>query len=201
MSQTIEQQVQRLNRKIQRMADTELKRASSSALNKTTAKIRTRVVRGVSKETRIPGKHIRKRVHIRRSTARTQYARITVYRKDIPLISLGAAKTVMKGQGVADIARGKNGRFSQRQFRGNTAIRVGNKTYKDAFINRTKNGRWHIMRRKSGARYPVEVLKLPISQQVDRITPTVARQVMKADYGRLLRHELEYRARKLSGKL
>lgn len=88
MAQSIDQQMNQLNRKIDRMVNQETKRASSAALNKTAAKIKTKVVREVAQATRLPAKHIRKRVYIKRSKARTQFARVTAYRRDITLNSL-----------------------------------------------------------------------------------------------------------------
>lgn len=176
MSQDIQKQVQRLNQKCQRLANIETKRASSAALNKTAAKIRTQVVRGVSKETRIPGKHIRKRVYIKRSSARTQFARLTAYRRDISLNSL-KPRQLKKGFSAAG------------------------RKYPSAFRAKGRNGSEQIFQRKGKARYPIEVVKVPISEHVDRITPKVARQIFKREYPRLLAHEIDYRSKKLSSNI
>ena len=176
MSRDIQQQVQSLNRKIHRLATTETQRATSSALNKTAAKIKTQVIRPVAKETRVQAKYVRKRVYIRRSKARTQYVRITAYRRDITLQSI-------------------NPRQLKKGFSG------AGRRYPDAFRAKGRNGKQQIFQRKGKARLPVDVVRIPIAATVDRVVPKVAERLLRQEYPRLLRRDLEYRAKRLAGEL
>ena len=150
----------------------------------------------MSSEVKVQQKYVRKRVYIRRSTAKTLQAKVTAYRRDIPVISLGAAQTLTKGKGVAALTRGDKGRFSQRSFSGNTSIKVGNKRYSDAFINKTRYGSWQVMRRKTKKRYPVEVLKIPISKSVDRHARRIVNEQMRKEYPRIAEHEISFRIKR-----
>lgn len=197
----IEQQVQRLNRKVDRLAKTETQRATSSALNSTVRHIKSRIVKDVSHKVSAPQKLIRKRVYIKRSKANTQFARITVYPRDISAIGLGSARTLTrtrKGQRlVSGVSRGAGGRFTKRQHSGNTSIRVGNRTYRNAFINQIR-GNWHVMQRKGEAKYPVDVLKIPAGKPLANAAATMPRRLFRAEYEKKLRQEYNYRAQKLS---
>lgn len=169
MPESLDKQAARLAKKLRAIGRQEVPRAGSAALNKSAKRIKTRVVRGVSKETKVVQKHIRKKVFIKRSTPRTQKAEFRVYRRDIAAIGLNP-RTSRKG------------------------VRVAGKLHSGAFINTLrKTGQRHVLKRKGVKRYPVEIIKIPISESVDKISRKVAVRVMRQDYPKLLQHELVYR--------
>lgn len=168
--------IKRLNAKMEKLAKVEMRKASNSALNKTAARIKSRLVKQVATETKLQQKHIRKRVFIKKSSFKTLFARITAYRRDMPLISTGNARQNKKG------------------------VRAAKQQHSSAFINNV-NGRAHVLRRKSKARYPLELLKIAVVKIVDKFTRPIAQKIMKEDYPKLLRQEVEYRIKKLSGKI
>lgn len=198
MAGNINAQVRAVNRKLKQSV-TPVRAGASSALNKTASRIKSRVTKAVSADVQVQQKHVRKRVYIRKSTGKTMKALVTAYRRDIPVISLGIARTTGTNK-MSVSSRDSRGRFNTRQHSGNTAIRVGNRTYQNAFINQVQGGGWQVMRRKGRARYPLEVLKVKISPSVDRHTPTIAREQMQTEYPRIAKHEIDYRMKKYASR-
>ncbi|MEJ2445142.1 MAG: phage tail protein [Exilibacterium sp.] len=175
--QTLDSQIDRLNRYLKSLHHKAVPAAYASAMNKSLARIRTRLVRGVSKREKIPAKHIRKRVFIRRATARTLRGRLSIYVEDIPVISLLRDQTPTTGR--------------------KRRIRAAGRVYHNAFIRRPQKskgrGKPHVFQRQSTARYPIAIQKIAIDKPVKAVTPVVIRRVMRHVHPRLLRHELRYR--------
>ena len=204
MTDSLDRDIKKLARKLSDISKSAIPKADAAALKKTAARIKTRVVKDVASETQIQQKHIRKRVYSRvKITKDFRQGTITAYRRDIPAISLGVATSLIKsvkGQRlISQSNRDRKGRFTKREFAGNTSIKVGRRTYNDAFINLV-NGKWQIMRRKTAKRYPVEVITVKIAPAVDRFLPSRSREIMKAKYPDLLKHELEWRLKKYEDK-
>lgn len=156
-------------------------RAVSSALNKSGAKIRTIVVKETSKETKVPQKMIRKKAFIRSSTARTQKTTISLYRTGVALISLATGKNSIQTPAPGYIAI--KGFFVQR-----------------GFINKLRRtGKRQVFQRRTQKRMPIDVVKVAIYHAVDKVMPKATKSVMDADFGKLLKHELEHRIRRHGG--
>ncbi|EEQ3372774.1 phage tail protein, partial [Escherichia coli] len=111
----------------------------------------------VARETRVRRKLVKERSRLKRATVRNPNARIIVNRGDLPVIKLGIR---MLGR------------------RPNSILKAGQHRYQRAFIQRLKNGRWHVMQRVAGKnRYPIDVVKIPMAaplkqafdENVDRI--------------------------------
>ncbi len=126
--------------------------ASAWAVNRVAANGVSVAVRRVAKETvagdnrvsGIPVKLVRQRVRINKASASGHSAaRIKVNRGNLPAIKLGAAQvraTNRKGPLV----------------RKSSVLRIGRYVFRDAFIQRLANGRWHVMKRIAGkSRYPI----------------------------------------------
>ncbi|GAA4652390.1 phage tail protein [Kistimonas scapharcae] len=185
MSQpALNRDVRKLARKLSDISKRAVTKSDYAALRKTAGQIKTRVVKDVAGEAKIPQKHIRKRIYTKVKISRDQrIGRITGYRRNIPAISLGTVST----------ARTRKG-----QVRG---IKAGGRTYPDAFVNKIrKTGQWQIMRRKGAKRYPVEVIVVKIAPFVDRYLPRRAAEIMRQKYPALLEHELKYRLQKYADK-
>lgn len=184
MADSLDRDIQKLARKLSDISKNAVPKADFAALRKVTAQTKSRVVKDVAGEVKIPQKHIRKRVYTKVKVARDyRRARITAYRRDIPVISLGLVQTsVNRRTGI------KN-------------LKVGGRMYPGAFINQIrKTGQWQVMQRKGAKRYPLEVLTVKIAPQVDRYLPTRSREIMRAKYPNLLKHELTWRLKKYEDK-
>lgn len=127
---------------------------------------------------------IRKRVYQRKSTVRTQRARITAYRGGVPYAALRARQTkagvragkrLLQGAFIAPVQKPKGGRKNL-VFRRNGAKR---RTIKGNYIGQK--------------RQPIKEQFLAINDRVDEITPKVAARVMKSDLAIILARDLKYR--------
>ena len=204
MTDSLNRDVQKLARKLSSISKSAIPKADFSALKKTANQRKSKVTKDVAGEVQVQQKHIRKRLYTKvKVTKDYRRGRITAYRRDIPAISLGVATSFVKSvrgqRQISQASRDSKGRFTRREFAGNTSIKVGRRTYNDAFINPV-NGKWQIMRRKTAKRYPVEVITVKIAPAVDRFLPSRSREIMKAKYPDLLKHELEWRLKKYEDK-
>lgn len=178
--QSYDQQISGLKSKLSSFKSIEVPRANASALNKTTAASKTRVVRGVAKAIQVPQKFVRKRMYVSRATARRQSSRLRAYYRGISVIDLKARDS------------GKGG-WRTRKGRG---VRAGKRRYSDAFIAYGNNANKHVFRRKGDGRSPLEVVRIEIQKHVDVIAPKVAMREMKENFAKRLKHDLEWRLRK-----
>ena len=204
MADALDRDIQKLAKKLGDISKSAIPKADFSALRKTASQIKSKVTKDVAGEVQVQQKHVRKRIYTKVKVSKDyRRGRITAYRRDIPAISLGAATSFVRsvrGQRlISQSSRDSKGRFTRREFSGNTSIKVGRRTYSDAFINPI-NGKWQIMRRKTAKRYPVEVLAVKIAPTVDRFLPTRSREIMRAKYPDLLKHELTWRLKKYEDK-
>ena len=184
MGQSLDQQIRLLQKKLNKVSDIEVPRANAKALNNSARRIQTRVVIGVSKQEKIKQKHIRKRVFIKRATARKQIARFRVYRRDMTAFSL-----LNKNVAIKHAPRGTNRR----------GVRAAGRQFDHAFINRIRrNQRYQVFRRLGKPRMPIEVITISIAKTVDSVTARVSHRVMKNDYQGLVKHELQFRLKKFS---
>lgn len=186
---SIDAQIRELEGKLNAIKSIDVPRASSSALNKVSAKIKTRVVRGTAKETKVSAKHVRKRVYIRKSKVKTQRAKVKVYIRDISAISLlnnpklGPTKRKVAGKKltnafIADGSRGK-GRYKR-----------GSGFQKTSLKNK------QVLRRATDSRYPLEAVGVNIRKAATRITKKVTQRVMKEEFQILYARDLNFRLKK-----
>jgi hypothetical protein len=183
---SVDAQIRLLEGKLSSIKSIEVPSASSSALNKVSGRIKSRVVKGVSKETKIKAKVIRKRVYISRSTVKKQRAKLNVYTREVAAISL--------------VKNAKNGAF-KRKVAGkkisNAWVADGSKGYgrykKGAGYGKTKLTKQQILKRSGKSRYPVEVVTISILKPVTRITKTVSARIIKNDFAALYANDLNYR--------
>lgn len=173
-----ERDIKKLASTLHKASSVEGPRAVSSALNKTGAKIRTLVIRDVAKETKVPQKLIRKKAYFSKSTARKQRASISLYRSGVPLISIAGGKNAVQEPAPGWIS--VKGFFVER-----------------GFINTVKRtGKRHVLQRKGKARNPIDVVKINIHRAIDKSVPKRTAQLMRSDFPRLLKRDLEYRISK-----
>ncbi|HBI2889038.1 TPA: phage tail protein [Escherichia coli] len=131
-----------------------INRVATTAINQSSSQ--------VARETRVRRKLVKERSRLKRATVRNPNARIIVNRGDLPVIKLG-----IRMLGIRMLGR-----------RPNSILKAGQHRYQRAFIQRLKNGRWHVMQRVAGKnRYPIDVVKIPMAaplkqafdENVDRI--------------------------------
>ncbi|MEJ2766977.1 phage tail protein [Photobacterium sp. MCCC 1A19761] len=160
-------------------------KASAMAINRVATRAISRSVKDTAKAVRIKQKVIRPRATIKKASSKMPVAYVRVRRFDVPAISIDTARTqIRRRQGrmqVSGVSRNSRGRFSQRQHSGNTAIVVGRHKFPNAFLQRLKNGRWHIMQRTSDSRYPIQVCKVPIVNEITRAFKQHSKKLMKTD--------------------
>ena len=169
-------------RRLRLLNDSIVPTATAQAINRVASRAVSRSVKQVAKETRIPQKIIRKRVRIRRASTQhsTPKARLTVNRGNLPAIALGTARMQLsRRRGMAQTSTLKVGRF----------------TFKGAFIQQLNNGRWHVLQRVGQSRYPIEVVKIPLTKPLTDAFEEHAIKVREDDYGKEMTHAINHQLR------
>lgn len=181
------------------ISDTAVPHASAMAINRITARASSRSVKTTSKEVKIKQKILRKRIRIIKAKATNPVAYVRLKRHDVPAISIDTARTQIRRKGgimlVSGVKRGKSGRFQKRQHAGYTAIRVGRHKFPNAFLQKLKNGRWHIMQRTSDARYPIKVCAVPIAKPYTKALQEHTEQLYESDMPKELRDAMRHKLR------
>ncbi|EJT4570383.1 phage tail protein, partial [Salmonella enterica] len=75
---------------------------------------------------------------------------IRINRGNLPAIKLGPSSMRLSRR-----KRDKSGT--------NSELRVGRFRFPGAFLQQLANGRWHVLRRTTKSRYPIEVVSIPLS--------------------------------------
>ncbi|WP_394521542.1 phage tail protein [Pantoea sp. SGAir0184] len=145
-------------------------RALVQAVNRVARRVITRSTRQVANETGVPQKLIRQRVRLRLATAShaAPSARLLINRGNLPAISLGAARMQLSRRKTAT---GRHG----------SVLKIGRFTFRNAFIQQLANGRWHVLQRTGRSRYPVQVVKIPLSGPLTERYQKESQQLMKTD--------------------
>lgn len=180
-------------RKLKRIGGTEMRRAASSALNKTGALARTRIIRGAAKATTVPIGLMRKRVFLARASAKNMTIVQTGYSRPISLIDM--VRTVK-----ADVGQRRRRR-----------LRVRGKVYPHAFIREMpssgkilaveRNGKKGRQGKGRWAKYKnlekIDAVTIPIHRKVNEILPNVNQRVYQQHFRRLFAHEYNFRLSRL----
>lgn len=158
--------------------------ATAQAVNRVAVRAIGRSVKRVSGETQLQQKLIRQRVRLRRASSKQSVprARLLVNRGNLPpAIALGTAKVQLSRK-----RRDKNGRGS--------VLKIGRFKFEDAFIQQLANGRWHVMQRTSNARYPIDVVKIPLAAPLTQAFTDETESLLKSDMpkelGQALKNQL-----------
>lgn len=137
-------------RNLDSISRTAVPRASAQAVNRIATRAVSRSARTVAAETRVPRRLVNQRARVKKATLRKPVATIRVNRGNLPAIKLGVAS--------ARLSRRK------RDVHGaGSVLRIGRFSFPGAFIQRLANGRWHVMRRTTKSRYPIEVVSIPLA--------------------------------------
>jgi len=174
-------------------------KASAMAINRVAIRAISRSVIDTAKAVRIKQKVIRPRASVKKATGKMPVAYVRVRRFDVPAISIDTARTQIRrkrGQlQISRVNRGRNGRYQKREIAGNTAIVVGRHRFDNAFLQKLKNGRWHIMQRTSDARYPIKVCKVPIVNEITRAFKKHSDELIRTDMKKELASAMQQQVR------
>ena len=158
--------------------------ATAQAINRIAVRAISRSVKQVSQETKVQQKIIRNRVRLKRASSKhsTPKARLIVNRGNLPAIVLGTARM--------QLSRNKG-----MERRHNSVLKVGKFTFRGAFIQQLNNGKWHVMQRVGRSRYPIDVVKIPLTKPLTEAFEEHAVNVRETDIEKEMRYALNNQLR------
>ncbi|KNC88300.1 phage tail protein [Trabulsiella odontotermitis] len=174
----LEQAIANLNS----ISKTAVPRASAQSVNNIAGQAINRSVSVVAKATRVPRKLVKQRARLRRATVRKPRALIRVNRGNLPAIKLGAAS--------ARLSRRKRDKGSA-----NSVLQIGPFRFPGAFIQQLANGRWHVLRRTTKSRYPIEVVSIPLAKPLTAAFRTELPKLMDERMSEVMRQNLKNQLR------
>ena len=174
----LEQAIANLNS----ISKTAVPRASAQSVNRIAGQAINRSVSVVSKSTRIPRKLVKQRARLRRATVSKPRALIRVNRGNLPAIKLGPASVRLSRR-----KRDKSG--------ANSVLRIGPFRFPGAFIQQLANGRWHVLRRTTKNRYPIEVVSIPLAVPLTEAFRAELPRLMDENMPAVMRQNLQNQLR------
>ncbi|WP_293792639.1 phage tail protein [uncultured Pantoea sp.] len=150
-------------------------KATTQAVNRVAHRVISRSTRLVAKETGVSQKLIRQRARIRLATSSRDSlaARLIINRGNLPAINLGTARFQLSRRNNMTSRRG-------------SVLKIGHFTFRHAFIQQLANGRWHVMQRTGRGRYPLQVVKIPLSAPLTKAYQEETHHLVEADLPREL---------------
>ncbi|HAF4825303.1 TPA: phage tail protein [Salmonella enterica] len=133
------------------------------------------VVAGDNQRQGIPVRTIRHRAKVRLARADKPFANIYVNCNPLTAIRL------LSSPPSAPV-KGKKGK----------PLRIGKYRFDRGFIAQAPNGFWQVFERKGGSRYPLNVVKIPVSEALHQAFKTQAVLQMKTEMPKELAHEISY---------
>lgn len=172
---TLQQDVERVNRKLSDIGKNQVPRAAVNAINKVARAIGKRAMKAVAKDVGVPVKTIRGRMRIEPAKRKLPIARLRINRADMPAIRLLEYR-------------------ANRIWVGRGGIVIGKYAMQRGFKQRLKNGRWHILQRQGRERYPIHVTKINVGNKITQVFkaetsnyPTEIKQALALEIGRTLK--------------
>lgn len=162
-------------------------RASNMAINRVATRVVSRSVSSVAKETKVPRKLVAQRVKLKKAFGERRTAVIKVNRGNLPVIKLGNARM--------QLSRKKRDRHAT-----GSVLKVGKFTFRGAFIQQLKNGKWHVMQRSTKSRYPIDVVKIPMSAPLTEAFTQNSNDLMQSDMGKEFSQALKRQMMLIVGK-
>ena len=156
--------------------------ASAQSVNRIAGQAINRSVSIVAKSTRVPRKLVRQRARVRRATVAKPRALIRVNRGNLPAIKLGPAS--------ARLSRRKRDKLGA-----NSVLSVGRFRFPGAFIQQLSNGRWHVLRRSTKSRYPIEVVSIPLAAPLTEAFRAEIPKLVESRMPELMRQNLNNQLR------
>lgn len=174
----LEQAIANLNS----ISKTAVPRASAQSVNRIAGQAVNRSVSVVAKGTRVPRKLVKQRARVRRATISKPRALIRINRGNLPAIKLGPASV--------RLSRRKRDKAGV-----NSVLRVGRFRFPGAFIQQLSNGRWHVLRRSTRSRYPVEVVSIPLATSLTEAFRSELPRLMEERMPEFMRQNLKNQLR------
>lgn len=176
------QQIRQLEKKLKQYSEKDIPRASRSAINKITAKVKTAVVRTVSKEVVVPPRILKKQIFTIRAKGAGIRAFVKSYLRPILAARLLSDSVVEKAMG-----RGTNKR----------GVRVAGQQIDGAFINRgSRDGKAYVLKRQGAARYPLRKISIKIDGSMLANQLPIAKRFTQEQFQKELIRELQFRLSK-----
>lgn len=147
---------------------TAVPRASAQAVNRVASRAISRSVRTVSTQTKVPRKLVNQRAKLKRATSSTPAATIRINRGNLPAIKLGVASVRLSRRKRDSMGSG-------------SVLRIGRFSFPGGFIQQLKNGRWHVLRRTTKSRYPVEVVSIPLAEPLTQAFKAESSKLAQTD--------------------
>lgn len=184
-SAQLDRQIAHMVKALTEIRATEVPQAFATALNKAAAQAATATVRGVAGAVRVPQKLIRKRVYVRKANRNKLVSQVRSYYGGVNLIRLNPRDTgryTKKWQGR--VGRGVVARGGHRSDFG--------------WIAKDKRGQRLVFELTGGSRKKtvISVAYIHIHEEIDKVAPEAANQIMSTKLSQLVAHELQYRIRK-----
>ncbi|EOW9456132.1 phage tail protein [Vibrio cholerae] len=175
-------------------------KASALAINRVAQRAMSHSIRDTSRAVQVQQKVIRRYARLtRKATAQQPVAYVRVRRTDIPAIHIGEARTQIKRKNgrylVSSNSRNERGQFIKRELSGYTSIKVGKHNFENAFLQKLKNGKWHIMQRTTEKRYPIKMCAIPISKEITYAFEDNSKRLMRTDMPKELSYALGQQVR------
>jgi len=140
--------LEELRQNLSNISKNAIPRATSQSINRVAGRAISRSSTRVAKETKVKRKLVMQRAKLKRP--KKPMATIRVNRGNLPAIKLGPVRV--------QLSRRKRDNGSS-----GSVLKIGNFSFPGAFVQQLNNGRWHVLRRTSKSRYPVEVVKVPLA--------------------------------------
>jgi len=173
---SIDKDIKRYASRLSSYKNRDVRQAAATALSKTTAKAKTRSIRGIAKSTKLPVNIIRRKIYVKRAKVSRLRAALKAYRTPVSLMRLRPKQTSRR--------------------RRNGGVRAGKHFVRGAFI---VNGK-QVFKRIGKGRLPIEVQRIKIEKVVEEVSITVCKRVMKQEFKRIMLHELKYRLSKYTSR-
>lgn len=145
------------------LSRTAVPKASAQAVNRVASRAVSRSTARVANTTKVPRRLVRGRVRLVKASMNSPTATLKVRRNNLPAIALGKASLRKP--------RGKSG----------AVLKIGPFTFPGAFIQQLANGRWHVLRRTTNSRYPIEVVKIPMTTPLTEAYTDEVNKLMETD--------------------
>lgn len=162
-------QVRRLSKDLKRKI---VPKATSSAINKTTQQMRTRVVREVAPAVGVIQKIIRARTRIERSKPKTLVATLIARVAGVSMIDI---KPVSEGAG---------------------GVTAGKFHRQGAFISKDKTGKKRVFKRRGKSRLPIDKQTVSIEKEVDGAAKGLLDSFVPDKYKEIFNREMRFRLSK-----
>ncbi len=183
MADSMAMQIKRLEKKLKAIAEKEIPKAVTVALNKVAKPLTGTVAKAVAQKENLPVKLLRPRVIHHKATFNRSVTYIKSFARGINAVRLLTNASIEKNMGRGTGKRG---------------VTVRGRQMPGAFINRVRrNGNVFIFeRRYPTRRYPIDVKRIPIDEALLSVQLPLARDRFKATFEKFYVHELNYRLSK-----